>query len=436
MAQRQCTPLRRSLSRMLPAPELRRLARSTGALCRKRKVDPVELFWSLVLGLDGPRLRRIANLRRSFEKASGVRLSASSFYNRFTPALTRFLRLVMMKLLEKVVEPSEGAVRGLDKIKEILCVDSSVIRLHDALARTFPACRTNHTLSAAKLHMVLNVRGRGPKSIKITSERVHDGPVLRAGRWVRGRLLIFDLGYYRYQLFDAIGRSKGFFLTRLKDNANPVIVKLHRIHRGRAIPAEGRGLQEIKADLRREVFDAEAEVHFRRRAYGGLRSGACLTVRVVGLRDDKHGGYHWYITNLPPETAPAEEIGKLYSSRWSIELLFREMKSCYHLESMPSWKAHVVEAFLYLAVITVLVSRTVLGAVRRWARLEDRRIPMERWARLFVSAAPTLLAIVLDPARQAKIRERHLLPFLVTEAPDPNVSRLSLIERAGLSCLA
>ena len=201
MAQRQCTPLRRSLSRMLPAPELRRLARSAGALCRKRKVDPVELFWSLVLGLDGPRLRRIADLRRSFEKASGVRLSASSFYNRFTPALTRFLRLVMMKLLEKVVEPSEGAVRGLDKIKEILCVDSSVIRLHDALARTFPACRTNHTLSAAKLHMVLNVRGRGPKSIKITSERVHDGPVLRAGRWVRGRLLIFDLGYYCYQLF-------------------------------------------------------------------------------------------------------------------------------------------------------------------------------------------------------------------------------------------
>ena len=184
------------------------------------------------------------------------------------------------------------------------------------------------------------------------------------------------------------------------------------------------------------MFDAEAEVHFRRRTYGGLRSGACLTVRVVGLRDDKHGGYHWYITNLPPETAPAEEIGKLYSSRWSIELLFREMKSCYHLESMPSRKAHVVEAFLYLAVITVLVSRTVLGAVRRWARLEDRRIPMERWARLFVSAAPTLLAIVLDPARQAKIRERHLLPFLVTEAPDPNVSRLSLIERAGLSCLA
>ena len=159
-------------------------------------------------------------------------------------------------------------------------------------------------------------------------------------------------------------------------------------------------------------------------------------MRIVGLRDDEHGGYHWYITNLPPKIVPAEEIGKLYSGRWLVELLFREMKSCYHLESMPSRKVHVVEAFVYLAVITVFVSRALLEAVRRWGRLGSRRTPIERWARLFVSAAPTLLTIVLDPRRHARFRERHLLRFLAAEAPDPNVHRLLLIERAGLSCLA
>ncbi len=97
------------------------------------------------------------------------------------------------------------------EIRDVLCVDSTVIRLHDALASCWPACRTNHTLAAVKMHTVLNVRGLGPHRVKITSERVHDGPVLRAGRWVKGRLLLFDLGYFRYALFAAIHQQGGFF---------------------------------------------------------------------------------------------------------------------------------------------------------------------------------------------------------------------------------
>ena len=61
------------------------------------------------------------------------------------------------------------------------------------------------------MHTVLNVRGLGPQRVKITSERVHDGPVLRAGQWVKGRLLLFDLGYFRYALFAAITGTAAFF---------------------------------------------------------------------------------------------------------------------------------------------------------------------------------------------------------------------------------
>ena len=37
--------------------------------------------------------------------------------------------------------------------------------------------------------------------------------VLRIGPWVCERLLLFDLGYFRYQMFDCIDRNAGFFLT-------------------------------------------------------------------------------------------------------------------------------------------------------------------------------------------------------------------------------
>jgi putative transposase len=434
MARQQSTPLRSALSRMFPAALLRRLARETGTVQRLRQVDPVQLFWVVVLGVARGE-RSFAELRRSYEKVTGSEISASSFYDRFTPAFTRLLRELLSVGLEKLRRCTQGSAAVLGEIREILCVDSTVVRLHDALAARWPACRTNHTLAAVKLHTVLNVQGRGPERIKLTSERVHDGPVLRAGSWVRGRLLLFDLGYFRYSLFAAIARHEGFFLTRLKDNANPILLRLNRRYRGRSIAVEGLGLRQVRSRLRRRVLDAEAQICFMKQRYAGRRSKATMCVRIVGLWDESRSLYHWYITNLPAQIK-AEQIGKLYTARWAIELLFRELKSCYQLESIPSRKGHVVEAFLYASFLALLASRALLMAVRRWGDLGERRTPMERWARLFVSAAPELLALVLDPVSMARTRERPLLRFFVAEAPDPNVKRRLLLDRAGLGLAA
>ena len=96
----------------------------------------------------------------------------------------------------------------------------------------------------------------------------------------------------------------------------------------------------------------------------------------------------------------------------------------------------MVEAFLYGSLLTLLASRALLLAVRRWENMGERRTPLERWARLFASAAPELLALVLDSAAMARVRERPLLQFFAAEAPDPNIKRLSLTERAGLNWAA
>ena len=435
MARRKSTPLRHALSRLCSKPMLERLARTEGLVRRRRCLDPVAFFWVVVLTLGTGGTRTLADLRRAYARVTGDSLAASSFYARFSPALAGFLKQVLSGALDRLASSKRSARVLVGEIREILCVDSTVIRLHDALERVFPACRTNHTLAAAKLHAVCNVRGCGPRSVKITAERVHDGPVLRAGRWVKGRLLLFDLGYCRYQLFDAIGRHQGYFLTRLKDSANPTIRGLNQPVRGRSVDVTGVRLQECKSRLKREVFDAQAELSFRRRPYRGKSHAGRLLVRIVGLRDDVHGGYHWYVTNLSADQLPAPDVAKIYAARWTIELMFRELKRGYHLESMPSSKPHIVEALLYAAVLTLLASRTLLVAACRWAHLPLARVPIERWARLFVSATADLLAIVLDPAVMARERERRLLPFLARETPDPNVSRQLLLERAGL-CVA
>jgi IS4 transposase len=94
------------------------------------------------------------------------------------------------------------------------------------LERSFAACRTNHSLAALKLHAVISVSGKGPRSVKVTAERVHDGPVFRVGPWVEDRLLLFDLAYFPFQLFTCIRRNGGYFVVRLKKSADPTVVAL------------------------------------------------------------------------------------------------------------------------------------------------------------------------------------------------------------------
>lgn len=95
--------------------------------------------------------------------------------------------------------------------------------------------RQNSSPAAAKLHMVMSASGGGAHKVKVSGERANDHRTLQMGPWVEGRLLLFDLGYFRYQLFDVIDRNGGYSITRLAANADPCIVATYRQWRGRAI---------------------------------------------------------------------------------------------------------------------------------------------------------------------------------------------------------
>jgi IS4 transposase len=417
------------LTSLIPTRQLNRLARLSGLVRRRRKIEPMELFWTVVLGFGAGRARTLAGMRRAYQKSTGATLVPSAFYDRFTKSLAVFMRRVVEELLEKL-EQTEGKFGGLLRsFRDVVVTDSTLVRLHDLLERRFPACRTNHTKASAKLHVVMSVRGQGPRTVKLTSGRQHDGPVFRVGRWVRDRLLMFDLGYFRYQLFDCIDRNGGYFISRLKENANPEITATLRQWRGRSVSLVGERLREVIERLQREVLDVEVEVAFRRRVYAGSQSGARRPLRLVGVRNGDTGRYHLYVTNIPPERLEAEQVARVYSGRWQIELVFKEMKSHYGLEDVPSRKPHIVEALLYATLVTLVVSRRLLRAVRKALRGRPHAVPEGRWAAIFAVVSSAILDVLLAPAGLARDLARRTEPMLLQEALDPNLSRRLLLAR-------
>lgn len=426
MARRKTIDFRAHLTRILPDSLLELLARETGAFRRERKIGIVAFFWTLVLGFGSGETRTLSGLRRSFAQATGTHVVASAFYDRFTPQLSRFLRRVVEHAIVEVAEPTR-ALRGvLAGFRDLVVADATVIRLHDLLKGAFPACRTNHTLAAMKLHAVMSVNAAGPRRVSVTSERTHDIATLRVGPWVANRLLVFDLAYFKYQLFSCIRRNGGFFVARLKQSAKPTIVAVHRGSKRRLL---GERLEEAVLLLRRRVIDVEIEARFPGRRYAGRRRRRTERFRVVGVRNPETREYHLYITNVGPDRLSAHDIARVYAARWMIELFFRELKRTYRADEMPSRKRAVVEALLYASILTFIASRTVLREVRRRLRAGADDVPDERWAALFAEVSRDLLVVLTRRTQLARLLAQRATELLLDEARDPNRHRRRLLRQ-------
>lgn len=414
------------LTRLFPSERLRSTAVEAGVQTRRRKVDVVAFFWTLVLGFGVSKERTLAGLRRTYENRTSTKIEESSFYDRLTPAVAKWLRGIVCDALEDAATGTRCLAKTLSGFRDLLLIDSTVIRLHDLLKGAYAGCRTNHTKAAAKLHVVMSVKDASPARLRLTPERTNDrSPWRRVGGWVRDCLLLFDLGYFGYALFTRIEENGGFFISRMKTNANPVIVAQNHKWRGQSRPVVGKRLQEALVGLQREVLDVMVEVTFERRVYRGVHRQDKRTFRVVGVFDEDTRDYHLFVTNIPADRLEGSEVAQTYRLRWQVELLFKELKSHYRLDQMPSAKRHIVEALLYAAILTLVASHALLEALRR--RLPaGRSIPPLRWAAVFDAIAPILLSAVLARAiRRRPPNDPWLL--LLSQAADPNLGRPSAL---------
>src|SRR5262249_48564193 len=276
--------------------------------------------------------------------------------------------------------------------QEVLAVDSALLRLHDALEPFYPSVWTHSMKASAKLGVVMNVVGQGAKTVKVTHGSQHDVHLVKAGRWMKGRLLLFDLGFYRATLFEQIDRFGGYFLCRMKKDANPTVLRSHR----RMCPG-GIKLKELQEQTTERLLDVEAEMSYLlRHPQRPFVTHHRIQWRCVLVYNDPLGQGHRYLTHMPPSMMKAEHFTAVYAARWEVELLFRELKCIYRIAHMPSGTKHITEPLLYAAVLTLLLSRRLYRPlVRRWTA-PPARLPFDRCSRLFATVASDLLDLVLS----------------------------------------
>jgi IS4 transposase len=416
--------IEKDLCAMFSPEFLRKAAIETGLIKRERKIDAVVMFWVLTLSF-GVRLQRtLASLKRSYEKESEHNLSDSSWYYRFTPELVAFLKACVIHGIEYLAqEQCHNLNKKLIRFQDVMIQDSTIIRLHSSLSKLYPAARSKGKAAGIKAAILVSAVGNRPESISLFSESTNELKTIRIGPWIKDKILLIDLGFYKYQLFSRIEENGGYFVSRLKDNSNPLIIKAYSVCRGQSIDVSGCYLKDVLPKLKRQILDVEVEVSFKRRAYKGERRSDTHRFRLVANYNEEEKKYHMYITNIYPDILEPEDVGTLYGARWDIELLFKELKSKYALDVINTANPQVIEALIWVAILTLIVSRRIYSNIRKNRPGKDMvRYTQLRWSIIFAENASDQLTIIL---RYLEI-ERNLeliAGVYESQALDPHVNR-------------
>lgn len=365
-------------------------------------------------------------MKRKYEKASKKEIAESSWYMRFTPELVEFLKVCVTHAIEQLaLEQNKVLSEKLAKFKDVLIQDSTIIRLHKSLAKKWPAARSKTVAAGVKVGMLVSAVANCPKSVGIYAETLNELKTLRVGPWIKDRILLIDLGFYKHQLFAKIKENGGYFVSRLKESADPLIIDVYNTCPGNCIDVKGKYLSEILSKLKRQVLDVEVGISFKRPNYNGKSKTRMDTerFRLVAVFNKEEENYHVYLTNISKDDLSPEDVAKLYGARWDIELIFKELKSRYDLDVVNTKNPQIVEAYIWIAILTLFISRRIYNIVRKHGSKEKMvRYTQLRWSTIFTENASDQLTIILRYYGVERTFET-VMNVYQSQALDPHVNR-------------
>jgi IS4 transposase len=365
-------------------------------------------------------------LKREYETESSKTISDSSWYYRFTPELVEFLHQCVIHGIEELAkEPGRNLSKKLERFEDVLIQDSTIVRLHSSLAEKFPAARTRKVAAGVKVGVLVSAVANGPKTVALYAEKTAEIKTLKMGSWIKDRILLVDLGFYKTQLFARVEENGGYFVSRIRKNMDPVIVSIEEgVPKTKRNEFIGKTLNECIEKLSGKDIDAIVKIAFKRRAYNGKQKNDEMKARLVAVYNEEEEKYHIYITNIQKDVLNAKDIAKLYGARWDIELLFKELKSKYALDVLETKNVQAIEALIWTAILTLIVSRRIYNLVRNSSSNPEKmvRYTQLRWSTIFAENASDLLTVILKDCGIERTFET-VMSVYDSQALDPHVNR-------------
>jgi hypothetical protein len=233
-----------------------------------------------------------------------------------------------------------GGQRKFRFKNKLISMDATVI---DLCATVFDWALYRRTKGAVKLHLMLDHDGFLPCYAVITEGKQHEVRVAQQWQYEPGTLLVMDRGYNDYTWFSDLTRQGVYFVTRMKDNADYIVV-------------EDRELPHRKGLVRDQVICF----------YKQARDGKEGYFRRVEFYDDEQDRVLVFLTNHL--TLAAATVAAVYKQRWQIELFFKALKQSLRVKTFVGTSANALRTQIWAALIAMLLIKYLqLKATFGWS---------------------------------------------------------------------
>jgi hypothetical protein len=223
---------------------------------------------------------------------------------------------------------------------KLMSIDATVI---DLCASVFDWARFRRTKGAVKLHLLLDHDGFLPCYAVITEGKHHEVRVARQWSFQPGTLLAIDRAYVDYDWFSDLSQQGVYFVTRLKDNADYLV------------------LEDRELPHRRGVLRDQAICFYQQ-----ARDGQECYFRRIEFYDEEQDRVLVFLTNHL--TLAAATVAEVYKQRWQIELFFKALKQSLRIKTFVGTSANALKTQIWAALIAMLLIKYLqLKATFGWS---------------------------------------------------------------------
>jgi len=248
-------------------------------------------------------------------------------YSQLSRALKDLDSSVLMEIFSQLLLLVHQQTEG-QKNEKIYLVDSTTFSFSQ---HSYPWAKFRKTKAGVKLHLSVCFMEDDllhPEQFEITNAVEHDSEHLEVLVNKPEATYVFDRGYLDFDRFDQMDSDGYFFVTRIKKNTITHILEEYEVKKESDIVSD----QLVTLGKEKDTTNPFRVITIHRKGRADLR----------------------LVTNKL--TPPAEEIGKMYKSRWQIELFFKHIKQHMTIKNYFSKSEDGVVNQIILAMIVYLLT--------------------------------------------------------------------------------
>jgi hypothetical protein len=330
--------------------------------------------------LEAESLNNLAARMRTINNSCDI--TASALAQRInTEFAVSFMKSCFGKLLNEIMKEELNPLfdlQNLSGFNRILIEDSTKFELHEKLGEHFKGCGGSASKSSVKIDYIFNYLTEEFVDIAFFSGSVPDQSL--SGRIISlleaDDLVIRDLGYYALGKIKEIEEKKAYYISR---------------HKSDIVVYESKGAAEpldLAQFLDKKIFQGIIDVEiFIGKEKHPVRLVACLmdeqavnkrnraankSAKRTGVKTSKKKlsllKYCIFITNIPSIILSAISIIATYRSRWRVELIFKQWKTCLKLHVFKGYNKERFHCMFYGRLIMILLMGAICPPLMLYAQ--------------------------------------------------------------------